>query len=105
MTGPHRFRLLAALVAAGALALAGCDAEVSVGETTVDTDEAETQIAAGLTEQVGEEITVECPDDVEAEAGGTFTCEAADAAGEIIPVDVEQTDDDGNIRWSLRTGG
>ncbi|MGY1638167.1 DUF4333 domain-containing protein [Geodermatophilus sp. SYSU D00742] len=68
------------------------------GTTTIDTAEAERQIAALTEEQVGVAAAdVSCPEDVEAEAGGTFSCTAT-LEGQPIGFTVEQTDDEGNVQ-------
>jgi hypothetical protein len=45
-------------------------------------------------------VSVDCPGDVEAKAGATFTCTARAADGSTAAVHVVQTDDDGNVRIS-----
>src|SRR5680860_1537429 len=67
---------LAALITA--IAFAGCsaDAEVSIGGTSIDTDEAEQEISSGLADAYGDPPkTLTCPDDVDAVEGETFACE------------------------------
>ena len=68
------------MVAAGvlALALAGC------GEDRLDVTSAEPEIASGF-EAAGlpKPSRVECPQDVKAEVGRTFTCEVPGKDGEI----------------------
>ncbi|WP_372791478.1 DUF4333 domain-containing protein [Paraconexibacter sp.] len=102
-SAPRRRAAVAlALALAGAVGAAGCGAEVSVGGKTLNTGEAETQIAAGLTEQLGGDVSVSCPEDVKVEKGATFECEATDPqSGETATVTVEQKDDEGNIRWEV----
>ncbi len=99
---PFRRRSAVVLaLAAAAVGVAGCEASVSTGKT-LNTGEAESQIAAGLSKQLGGDVTVSCPDDVKVEKGATFDCEAtAPDGGEQASVTVEQKDDQGNIRWSL----
>ncbi|MBB3082690.1 DUF4333 domain-containing protein [Geodermatophilus sabuli] len=68
------------------------------GTTTIDTAEAERQIATLTEEQVGVAAAdVSCPEDVEAEAGGTFSCTAT-LDGQPIRFTVEQTDAEGNVQ-------
>ena len=79
------------LRALAALALAGCGG--------LDTDKAESEIESGIREQTGvKDVQVDCPEDVDAEKGGTFRCRAT-AEGERAPVSVTQQDDEGRIRW------
>ena len=86
---------LAIVVVAAAVAFVGCG-------DSLDIDKAEEEIGTGIEEQTGATgVTVTCPDDVELEAGGTFDCSATDSQGEEGTVSVEQTDDEGNIRWQL----
>lgn len=91
---------LAVVAVCGLVGFAGCSADVSTGKT-VNTEEGEKQISAGLTEQLGGKVTVDCPEDVKAEAGKTFDCEATSAEGETATVVVTQKDDDGNISWEI----
>lgn len=82
-----------------ATALSGCS--VSIGGSTVDIQKAENEIAKGIQEQAGVAVEVSCPEDVEAEAGGQFTCTATDTDGNEGAVSVTQEDDEGNIQWEL----
>ena len=86
--------LLAAPVAA--LALTGC------GESTLDVDEIESQLAPKIEKETGTaDVTVTCPDDVEAEEGGEFECALAAAGGIEAKVKVTQKDDEGNVTWRV----
>ena len=77
--------------------LAGC------GETTIDADKLEGEIAQGVEEQTGtRNVSVDCPDDVKAEKGGTFECEVTAPGGVKANAPVTQTDDDGNVEWRLK---
>jgi hypothetical protein len=90
-------RLIVRGVLAGlvAVALAACT-------RTVNTDALEQQIAAELQAQAGvTPSSVDCPDDVEAEAGGTFTCTATTDDGSTATITVTQQDDEGNLRWEV----
>jgi hypothetical protein len=92
------------LSTAGALVvIAGCG-----GENTVNTDDAEALIRKNLQRQLGADVSsVACPDDVKAEKGRTFTCEATGGDGTKAKLDVVQTDDEGGIRFEaplLHTG-
>ena len=67
------------------------------GSKVLDTAEAERQIAQLTEEQAGVAPTdVSCPADIEAEAGGTFTCSAS-LEDQPISFTITQTDADGNI--------
>jgi hypothetical protein len=92
MRGPIVRGVLAVLVA---VALAACT-------RTVNTDALEQQIAAELQAQANVTASsVDCPDDVEAEAGGTFTCTATADDGSTATITVTQQDDEGNLRWEV----
>lgn len=92
-------RLLLVLVAAAAVTSA---CQVSVGGG-LDIDQIEQEIATGIEDQTGISVTsVECPQDVEAEAGNNFTCTVTAEDGSTATVDVTQEDDEGNVRWNLR---
>jgi len=93
---PSRSRLArAAGLAAIAVLAAACSRPLDID-----------QLESELKEQVEQEfattgLTVTCPDDVKAEAGSTFTCEASDASGATMVVTVSQKDDQGNVRWNV----
>jgi hypothetical protein len=68
------------------------------GTKTLDTADAERQIAQLTEEQAGVAPTdVSCPADIKAEAGATFSCSASLDA-QPISFTVTQTDDDGNVQ-------
>jgi hypothetical protein len=50
-------------------------------------------------------LTVECPDDIEAEAGDTFECSAIGTDGSAVTISVTQTDDEGNLTWEITDAG
>ena len=90
-------RLRYLLVAATAsFALAGC------GEKTLDVSQIEEQITPEVESQTGaKDVQVDCPDDVEAEKGGTFECDLSAQGGIEASVNVTQEDDEGNVSWEL----
>jgi hypothetical protein len=64
---------------------------------TLDSGGLEDQIKTLIQERGGPTLTsVSCPDDVQAQAGGTFTCTATDDA-KTYTIEVTQTDDKGNV--------
>jgi hypothetical protein len=68
------------------------------GTKTLDTADAERQIAQLTEDQVGVAPTdVTCPSDIEAQAGATFACSAS-LEDQPISFTVTQSDDDGNIQ-------
>jgi hypothetical protein len=96
-------RLGVSLFATFALLAAGCG-----GDKVVNTDNAETSIERSLERQLGAEVrSVECPDEVKAEKGKIFVCTATGGDGTKAAIDVEQTSDEGDIRFReplLHTG-
>jgi hypothetical protein len=94
-TGAIVGSIVAALVLIGGLVVG---ALFLFGSETLDTAEAERQLAQLTEEQVGLAATdVQCPDDVPLEAGTTTTCTAT-LDGQPISFTVEQTDDEGNVQ-------
>ncbi|MET0888440.1 MAG: DUF4333 domain-containing protein, partial [Mycetocola sp.] len=64
--------------------------------SVVDTDGLERELKTQIEEQTKARFTsLECPADVEIEAGGTFECTAEDASGEMFSIRVTQGDDPG----------
>ncbi|WP_084436031.1 DUF4333 domain-containing protein [Aldersonia kunmingensis] len=97
---PKFLRILATagcVVALSAPVLAGCSAEVSIGDKTVDKDKVAEQVSTQLAEQVGTTPeSVDCPEDLDAKVGATLTCTLTHE-GESYNVDVTVTsvDEDG----------
>jgi Domain of unknown function (DUF4333) len=70
LTGPRRFLLAAATIAALAVSLAGC------GGTTIDPVKLEDTLQASLEKSFHEKITaVDCPSGQQVDPGSTVTCE------------------------------
>jgi hypothetical protein len=87
--------IVAAVVVLGGLVVG---ALIWFGSTTLDTAEAERQIAQLTQDQAGIAPTdVACPADIEAESGATFTCTAS-LEDQPISFTVTQTDDEGNVQ-------
>lgn len=70
--------------------------------------------AAGLEEQLSAELhdrfpdstwQVSCPDDVQPEAGGTFTCTATDDGGGSVDLEITQDDGEGRVTWRIVGAG
>jgi hypothetical protein len=94
-TGAIVGSVVAALMVIGGLAVG---ALFLFGTTTIDTAEAERQIAALTEEQVGVAAAdVQCPEDVEAVAGNSFACTAT-LEDQPVSFTVEQSDDEGNVQ-------
>jgi hypothetical protein len=64
-------------------------------------DQLEQVITAGISEQIGVTVTVVCPDDRPMQQGDVFTCTATTADGQPRTVEVTQTDSAGNVSWRL----
>ena len=85
-----------ALLAVGAAVLAGC------GDAKIDAGRTEAAIQRDLARQTGLAIaSVDCPDDVKVERGGSFRCRAVARNGDRATVLVTQRDDDGTITWRV----
>jgi hypothetical protein len=91
---------VAAIAVAAGLILAGCSVEVGTGND-LDTGDVESAIADGYRADGNVEVDVSCPDDVEAEEGGTFECTVTGPTGATADIEVRQTDDEGNVRWNV----
>ena len=91
-----RYRLLAPLLAVGAISLAGC------GEKKLDTAKLEGRIKDGIEKQAGVKMRgVDCPDDVKVKKGDTFNCRATTTSGQTAMVKVTQQDDEGNVNYQV----
>lgn len=86
-----------AIVVAGLLLLGGIGCS-----SGVDVSGAESTIKDGIINQTGTKVSeVTCPDDIELQEGGKFTCLAHAEDGSSAPIQAVQTDDDGNIHYSI----
>lgn len=84
-----------ALIGVSGISFAGC------GTATVNVDTLETKMGEEIKKDTGaEKVSVTCPEEVEAKAGGTFECDV-DADGNKATFTVTQKDDQGNVRWEL----
>ena len=90
-TRSARLLVLAALV----IAPAACT-------KTLDTDGLEGELRSQAEEELNTTLTsVDCPADIEVEAGGSFDCAAQDESGVIWTLQVTQSDDQGNVEWKV----
>ena len=91
---PRPFRTaFAGLAAVVALGLAGCG-------NTLDTDDLESQLVDQLSADAGvdpEDVSVDCPDDIEAEEGREFECTLTAPNDDEVTVEVTLTNDDGGF--------
>ena len=86
------FAVAALIVAAGA-----CSKKL-------DTEGLEPQLQDQIEAETGSTITgVDCPSDVDVEAGTTFECTATEESGATFTVEVVQTDDAGNVSWKFKS--
>jgi hypothetical protein len=83
------------IAAAALLVLTGC------GVSEVDVDAVQDDIVSGVKDQLNEDVTVDCPDQVDWKTGGTFQCEVKDSDGNTRQAKVTMADDDGNVEWTL----
>ena len=81
------------LLSAGFL-LAGCS-------SVLDSDQLENEIASKLEAQVGSRPTIECPEDISADAGTTFVCKLTASDGTTADVNGKMVDDDGNFEVTV----
>jgi hypothetical protein len=91
-----RRALALATVSISAVLLTACSSV-----STLNTEEIQTGISQGLTEQLGGTYTVTCPSSIEAKSGATFDCDIVTATGATGVVTATQTDDKGNITWEI----
>jgi hypothetical protein len=68
----------------------------------IDTAAVAADIGGQLSQRLGQQVRVRCPEDAARRAGTTFDCTATDAAGDTRTVVVTVTGDDGAYRWQLR---
>ena len=91
---PRAFTLL--LLAVALIAASGCRA-------TIDMDKAGRSISEGITQQMGLAVAaVTCPAESRPlKAGDVFECTAKARDGGNLIVEVTQTDDQGNVSWTV----
>jgi hypothetical protein len=69
---------------------------------TLDTDGLETELQSQIEAETQSSITsVDCPEDVEVETGGSFTCTAEQEGGATLTIRITQQDDQGNVQWII----
>ena len=98
--------VVVAVVFAAALAAAGCgaDAEVSIGEESLDQQAIEETVSTGLGEQANlpaPEVDCEGIEDVDVQEGGEFTCTGTAENGDEFPIEITLTDDEGGYRYQV----
>ena len=93
----HRWRTGSPAIVAGVAVLA---LGVCGGDDSLDNGDLENQLRVQLSEDAGvdpDEVSVECPEDIQAEAGRQFDCELTAPNGDLVAVEVTLTDDDGSF--------
>ena len=93
---------VAALVAALPLLLVACEGSVEVGGRILEGDDLEAEITDSLEEEVGQRpASIDCPDEVDVEEGGTFECALTADDGSTATVVVTMTDDEGSYEYEV----
>ena len=83
------------LAIAGGIWLAGCGGS----STTIDQQNLQTSIEVGIAQQKHMLSVVQCPKNIQASKGVTFTCTATLASGQQVPFTVTGLDDKGNVHF------
>ncbi len=77
--------------------ISGCSASL-----TLNSGDVESEIAKGLTDQVGGEFTVRCPTEIPAELGYSFACDVTSVDdGAAVTVTVTEDDAKGAFSWKV----
>ncbi len=83
----------AAVVLSIAIIATACNKTLKMGDL-------ETTLGSQLNDKLSTTgITVQCPDSVKAEAGGTFECTGTLTTGDTLTIKVTQTDSSGHVTW------
>ena len=92
--------LLVAACGLFAFATAACDTTL-----TLNDDQLEQTITQQFQAQTNVALTaIDCPSDRPLQTGDTFTCSATTELGESLTINVTQTDDQGNVNWTVAGG-
>jgi len=87
-------RLLLPCVLVGLVALGACGDDAS----TLDPAATARAVGRAVDAEIGPKVTsTRCPEDLEREVGGTFTCTVTVQGAGRLSVDVRQTDEDGKL--------
>jgi hypothetical protein len=72
------------------------------GPSVLDDAKLQDAIATGFKTQTGVQVSsVDCPEDQKIATGATFNCTLTAADGTTYTIAVTQTDDKGNVHWSV----
>jgi len=86
------------LMAAATLALA-----TAACTKTLDSGGLESTLQEQLTRETASTITsVDCPDEIKVEAGGTFECTVTEESGTTFTLSLTQTDDEGHVNYRIK---
>jgi len=93
----------------GSLGVAALFALISIvtgcGETVIDGTKTEEQLQASISRSLGEKVkSVDCPSDVEVEAGTTFSCTIHLASGETQTATLKIRNSDADLSVVSLTG-
>ena len=92
----RRLRQLTSIAACTSLAfgLAACDKKINTGKL-------ESKLKDGIGKQFNVKVSkVDCPSDVKAKKGNTFTCTAHGANGQTQKFKVTQDDNEGHVHYA-----
>jgi hypothetical protein len=86
------------------MSIAAC-ASLALGfaacEKTINTGKLEGKLKEGIQKQFGVKVSkVDCPSDVKAKKGKTFTCKAHAANGQIQKFTITQDDNEGHVHYA-----
>ena len=85
---------LIAVCASLALAFGGCSKTINSGKL-------ESKLKEGIQKQFGVQVKkVDCPSNVKAKKGNTFTCKAYSASGQVQKFTVTQDDNNGHVHYA-----
>ena len=76
---------------------------IAAVQTTLNSTMIEQQIASGISEQLGIDAVVTCPDVMTGAVDTVFQCQAVDPNGDYVTVDVTVIDSVGGVTWEIRS--
>ncbi len=86
------------------LAVVGLSFGLASCSSVIDETKVESSIKSGAAAQLKIKVdSVDCPSNIEAKKGNTFTC-TIKAEGDSAKIKVTQQDDQGSVRWELVKG-
>ena len=103
MTSPRRRAARRRLSPLWLVLVGGCSFQASCGGKTLDSKRGEAMIAGRFKDQTGLDVKVTCPTGIKLEQGAGFDC-ALSHDGLPGKVHVTQSDDQGNVTFTLTEG-